>query len=255
MDLPTAFITSARRARRPVILTGAGVSQESGIPTFRDALSGLWASFDAERLATPEAFAADPALVWGWYEGRRAQVLRCRPNAAHEAIAEWGRRVPGLTLITQNVDGLHERAGSREVVALHGSLHRPYCVDCGRPHALPPTAPDLPADGARLRPPTCRACGGLIRPGVVWFGELLPVAALERAMTSVAECDLLLSIGTSALVYPAAQLPLEAAERGVPVAQINPEPTPLDAIATWSLRGTAATTLPALLARAWGKAD
>ncbi len=255
MILPDKLLAAIRDAERPLILTGAGVSRESGIPTFRDALSGLWARFDAERLATPEAFAADPALVWGWYEWRRALVLGCRPNAAHEALADWGRRVPGLTLVTQNVDGLHERAGSRDLVALHGSLHRPRCADCGRPHTLSAAVPDLPEGGARLWPPACTVCGGLIRPGVVWFGEQLPEAALERAMRAAAECDLCLSIGTSALVYPAAQLPLDAAARGVAVIQINPEVTPLDGVATWSLRGPAARLLPDLLARAWKTMD
>lgn len=248
MDVPDALLAALRHATRPLILTGAGVSRESGIPTFREAREGLWARVDLEQVATPEGFAADPARVWGWYEARRAQALGCMPNAAHHALADWGQRVPGLILVTQNVDGLHERAGSRDVLALHGSLHQPRCADCDAAH---PPPPDPPTSDAPQSPPRCRACGGLIRPGVVWFGELLPFTALARALEAVEHCDLLLSIGTSALVDPAAQLPLAALARGVPVLQINPEPTPLDARATWNLHAPAAATLPGLLARAW----
>ena len=240
-------------SRHLVVFTGAGVSQESGIPTFRDALTGLWARFDAERLATPEAFAADPALVWGWYEWRRRRVLACQPNAAHLAIAELARRLPRLTLVTQNVDGLHERAGSTEPIELHGSLHRPYCSRCGRAHALSGELPQLGDEGERLVPPSCGDCGGLVRPGVVWFGEPLPAAALDQAHRAVTSCDLLLSIGTSSLVYPAAMLPRRAAEYGARIVQINPDATPLDDVAAFNLRGPAARILPELLDQAWSE--
>ena len=249
--IPATLIARLRASRHLVVFTGAGVSQESGIPTFRDALTGLWASFDAEQLATPEAFMADPALVWGWYEWRRGLVLRCQPNAGHRAIAELARRVPRLTLITQNVDGLHERAGSPAVLSLHGSLHRPFCVDCGQTHPLPDAPPELPDGGDRLPPPHCRSCGGLIRPGVVWFGEPLPMDVWQAADAASAGCDLLLSVGTSSLVYPAAELPLKAAAQGALVVQINPAVTSLNAVAGVNLRGTAARILPALVAQAW----
>lgn len=238
-------------SRHLVVFTGAGVSQESGIPTFRDALTGLWARFDAERLATPEAFAADPALVWGWYEWRRRRVLACQPNAAHLAIAELARRLPRLTLVTQNVDGLHARAGSPDPIELHGSLHRPYCSRCGRAHAVADDLPELADAGEPLTPPGCSACGAPVRPGVVWFGESLPAGALEQAHAAVTDCDLLLSIGTSSLVYPAAMLPRRAAEHGARIVQINPDATPLDEVAAFSLRGPAARILPALLDQTW----
>jgi NAD-dependent deacetylase len=249
--IPATLIARLRASRHLVVFTGAGVSQESGIPTFRDALTGLWASFDAEQLATPEAFMADPALVWGWYEWRRGQVLRCQPNAGHRSIAELARRVPRLTLITQNVDGLHERAGSPAVLSLHGSLHRAFCVDCGQTHPLPDAPPELADGGDRLPPPRCGNCGGLVRPGVVWFGEPLPVDAWQAADAASADCDLLLAVGTSSLVYPAAELPLKAADQGALVVQINPAVTSLNAVAGINLRGTAAQILPALVAQAW----
>ena len=239
-----------RLCRHLVILTGAGVSQESGIPTFRDTLTGLWSQFEAERLATPAAFKADPALVWSWYEWRRAQVLACEPNAAHAAIAELAHRVPRLTLITQNVDRLHQRAGSPEVLELHGSLHRPCCHACRRPYALT-GPPPLPDEGQRLPPLRCAHCGGRIRPGVVWFGEMLPANILKQAEAAARDGDLFLSVGTSALVYPAAGLPWAAAEAGVLVAQINPDTTPLDSLAAVNLQGTAAQILPELVARAF----
>lgn len=249
--IPATLIARLRASRHLVVFTGAGVSQESGIPTFRDALTGLWASFDAEQLATPEAFMADPALVWGWYEWRRGQVLRCQPNAGHRAIAELARRVPRLTLITQNVDGLHERAGSPAALSLHGSLHRPFCVDCGQTHPLPDSPPELPDGGDLLPPPRCGSCGGLIRPGVVWFGEPLPVDAWQAADAAMADCDLLLAVGTSSLVYPAAELPVKAAAQGALVVKINPAVTSLNAVAGINLRGTAAKILPVLVAQAW----
>ncbi len=162
---PPELLTRVRTCRHLLVLTGAGVSQESGIPTFRDALDGLWDRFDPAQLATPEAFDADPALVWGWYAWRRSQVLLCEPNPAHRAIAALTHRVPRLTLVTQNVDGLHRRAGSPDVLELHGSLHRPYCRDCGHPHALSDNSPDLASEGSPLPRRGARAAAGPFAPG------------------------------------------------------------------------------------------
>ncbi|MFB1488440.1 MULTISPECIES: NAD-dependent deacetylase [unclassified Thiocapsa] len=252
---PPELLTRLRACRHLLVLTGAGVSQESGIPTFRDALNGLWGRFDPARLATPEAFDADPALVWGWYAWRRAQVLLCKPNPAHRAIAALADRVPRLTLVTQNVDGLHQRAGSPDVLELHGSLHRPYCRDCGHPHALSECTPDLASEGFPLPPPRCECCGGPVRPGVVWFGEALPGDVWDTAETAAKDCDLVLVVGTSALVYPAAVLPLTALEHGAGLVQINPDVTDLDDLATFRIRGTAARFLPELVRQGWPDAD
>ena len=225
---------------RITALTGAGMSAESGIPTFRDAQTGLWARFDAQRLATPGAFNDDPALVWGWYRWRAAAVLRAAPNAGHLGLARLEALGHEVTVATQNVDDLHERAGSARVLHLHGSLFASRCIDCAAPPAGEPlrACPEaVPADGGREEPPACAACGGRLRPGVVWFGEGLPQATWRAAAEAVADCDLLLVIGTSALVYPAAALPLAAIESGTPVLEINPEPTALSSQvdASWRL--------------------
>jgi NAD-dependent deacetylase len=233
------------RAGRIVIFTGAGVSAESGIPTFRDALSGLWEQFDPRRLATPEAFGDDPALVWGWYEWRRAAVQQVEPNAGHRALAAIEQRAPECVVVTQNVDDLHERAGSKEPIHLHGSLFAPRCSACGRPATVANGAP--PVEG-RVPPPPCDHCGAPIRPGVVWFGEALPVDAFEAAVAAAANCDLLITVGTSAVVFPAAEIPQVTARMGGAVIQVNPEPTPLDAVARVNLHGPAAEVLPALAA-------
>jgi NAD-dependent deacetylase len=238
------------RAKRVVVLTGAGISAESGVPTFRDALTGLWERFDAQALATPEAFRAAPALVWGWYEWRRSLAQRVRPNAGHRAVAAIEARVPACTVITQNVDDLHEQAGSAAPLHLHGSLFAPRCSACAHPAPVAGPA-DEPAAGRRLTPPGCAMCGEPVRPGVVWFGEALPAEALAAAVEAAAECDLALTIGTSGLVYPAAVIPQVAHRFGAAVVQVNPQETPLDPIATVNLRGTAAEILPALVAAAW----
>jgi len=251
-DFDSALITALQGAQKIAVLTGAGISAESGIPTFRDALTGLWRNFDAEMLATPEAFQRDPALVWGWYEWRRMKTLAAQPNAAHMAIAELARRVPQLSLITQNVDDLHERAGSADVQHLHGSLQNPRCFDCGRPFSLPDGILEEPEDGDwRLSPPKCRDCGGLIRPGVVWFNELLPADILEGAFESSRSCDLLIVVGTSGVVYPVARLPEVASRAGRKVIQINPAKSELDSVCTWNVRGSAGKLLPALISRAF----
>lgn len=211
-----------RGAQHVVVFTGAGVSAESGIPTFRDALTGLWERFDPAQLATSEAFLADPSLCWGWYEWRRNKVIRAQPNGAHLAITELGRHVPKLTVVTQNVDDLHERAGIQDVIHLHGSLHSPRCIDCGQAHTSPLASDALPEDGSRIEPPQCSACSGYVRPGVVWFGEMLPEDAWSAGLAAAEECDVFLSIGTSGIVYPAAELPLRALGQGAVVVHVNP---------------------------------
>ncbi|MGE8174806.1 SIR2 family NAD-dependent protein deacylase [Pseudomonas fluorescens] len=211
-----------QRANHVVVFTGAGVSAESGIPTFRDALTGLWERFDPAQLATAEAFRADPSLCWGWYEWRRLKVLQAQPNDAHIAIAELAKHASKLTVVTQNVDDLHERAGSQGVIHLHGSLHSPRCIDCGNAHEAPLPSDELSEDGCRLEPPKCNACNGYIRPGVVWFGETLPEAAWCAGLAAAEGCDLFFSIGTSGAVYPAAELPLRALNKGAMVVHINP---------------------------------
>jgi NAD-dependent deacetylase len=215
------------RARRMTVVTGAGVSAASGVPTFRGA-GGLWRNRQAQQLATPEAFARDPVLVWEWYAWRRETIAACAPNAAHEAIAAWSRR-PGFTLVTQNVDGLHERAGTKNVVRYHGSIWTLRCAGgCGAADW-----DDLRVPLAPL-PPRCPACGALARPGVVWFGEAIPSAAMHAA-DAATDCDLFLSIGTSSVVYPAAGLLARARARGALTVEINPEPTGSDVDAAIAL--------------------
>ncbi len=225
-------------AHRVVVLTGAGVSAESGVPTFRGT-DGLWRRHRAEDLATPEAFARDPRLVWAWYDWRRQAIAGCRPNAAHAAIAALERRVPDFLAITQNVDGLHRTAGSRRIVELHGSLWRVRCVAEGL-SAENLTVPLHPL------PPRC-SCGALLRPDVVWFGEALPTEAIRRAYDATEACDVMLVVGTSALVQPAASLPTIAKAHGAYVVEVNVEPTPLTALADESHRGKAGEVLPGLL--------
>jgi NAD-dependent deacetylase len=235
-------------ARRVVVFTGAGISAESGVPTFRDALTGLWERYDAQALATPRAFENDPDLVWGWYEWRRSLIERVHPNPGHVAVAAIEARAAHTVVVTQNVDDLHERAGSRAPIHLHGSLFTPRCAACSR--AAEPGPGVEPEEGRRLAPPRC-PCGGAIRPGVVWFGEALPEEALEDAVQAATDCDVLLTVGTSGLVYPAAEIPKVAAMFGGMVIQVNPQPTPLDAVAAVNLHGTAATVLPQLVSVAW----
>jgi NAD-dependent deacetylase len=242
------MLNALRKARHIAVFTGAGVSAESGIPTFRDAQTGLWKQFDAARLASPQGYRADKALVWGWYEWRRMKVLQAAPNPAHFAIAELADQTEKLTVITQNVDDLHERAGSVGVIHLHGSLHKPRCFACARPYQFSSDIPVEPADGRRLEPPRCTKCNGRIRPGVVWFGEVLPEAEWQRAKIIMRNCDTLISVGTSSLVWPAAQLPIDAVRYGATVIQINPDETSLDSIAHFNLRGKAGDILPRLVA-------
>jgi NAD-dependent deacetylase len=249
VQLAPDLISRLGRARRLVVFTGAGVSAESGIPTFRDRQTGLWRHFDAQALATAEAFERDPALVWGWYEWRRSLVQGAEPNAAHRAIAALQGRVAQLTLVTQNVDDLHERAGSPHVLHLHGRICHPYCSVCGHEFAL--SKATVPEDGSRLPPPRCSACGGPVRPGVVWFGEALPTGAWEQALEASRGCDAFLCVGTSSIVEPAAGLTrLAIAARSITV-QINIDQTPLDDLVTLNLRGPAGSVLPELVAAVW----
>ena len=234
-----------REARHILVLTGAGASAESGIPTFRDALTGLWEIFDPAQLATADAFEDDPELVWGWYEWRRALVARCAPNAGHDAIARMQALAPRVSVVTQNVDDLHERAGSAEVIHLHGSIDAPRCFDCGLGWdggQQPPSEP------ARLAPPRCPDCGGMIRPGVVWFGEALPQREWLAAEAAANSCDLALVVGTSSLVYPAADLPRQALASGATVVEVNLEPGGLGG---HYLCGRAGEVLPSLVDAAW----
>jgi NAD-dependent deacetylase len=237
-------------AQHIAVLTGAGVSAESGVPTFRDAQTGLWANFRPEDLATPEAFRANPQRVWDWYAERRAKLAAVRPNAGHLALAEFQQRHPGrLTLITQNVDGLHQQAGSTGVLALHGNLFEDRWLDpCpnGDPHGGKAGACN-PAGAAPGQPPYCAECRNLVRPAVVWFGEMLPPETLAAAEHAASTCDVMLVVGTSGMVYPAAGLAHQARRAGAHVVVLNPEPTDLDAVAHLRLAGTSALWLPLLL--------
>jgi NAD-dependent deacetylase len=225
-------------ARSVTVLTGAGVSAESGVPTFRGP-GGLWNNHRPEDLATPQAFARDPQLSWQWYDWRRQRVAAVQPNPGHHALAELEGRGQEFALITQNVDGLHRAAGSRNVIELHGSIWRLRCTECKREEENR-TVP-LPA-----LPPRC-ACGGLQRPAVVWFGEALPAAAIERAARAAKRCDVFLVCGTSAVVYPAAALPQRALAAGAKVVEINLEATPFSDAAHVSLRGKSGEILPRLV--------
>ncbi len=244
MQFPPELVTFLRSAQRVTALTGAGVSQESGLHTFRDAQVGLWSQYRPEDLATPEAFARDPKLVWDWYAMRRARAGDAQPNPGHFALAEMSRRVPHFTLIAQNVDGLHQRAGSRDVLELHGSIVKVRCADCGT------FASTWTDDGVNV--PRCAACGGLLRPHVVWFGESLPRAELELAVTAARTCNLFFSIGTSGLVQPAASLAHAAKNRGAVVIEVNAEETPLTPKTDYFFNGKSGEILPELLRAVWG---
>jgi NAD-dependent deacetylase len=225
-------------AKRIAVLTGAGISAESGLPTFRGA-GGLWRSFRAEDLATPQAFARDPHLVWEWYDWRRSVHAKCAPNAGHRALAAMEASAEEFTLVTQNVDNLHEQAGSRNIVHLHGSLWRVRCTRCAREEANA----QVPLDPL---PPMC-GCGGMQRPGVVWFGEPLPEAEWRAAVAAAQAADVFLVVGTSSLVYPAAALPRLALEHGARVIEVNLDATDLSVVTHCSLRGKAGEILPQLI--------
>lgn len=225
------------QARSVVVLTGAGVSAESGIDTFRDSKnSGLWSQFNPHELATPQAFAKDPKLVWEWYEWRRDKARSAQPNKAHEVIAEWENQYPSFLLVTQNVDGLHQRAGSSHILCLHGNATEVRCTLSAQIFSRPDPFDELP--------PRCR-CGALLRPNIVWFGESLPSGAMETAYAAVENCDLLVVVGTSLVVYPAASLVPAAIQKSIPVIEINTEPTDFSSRSI-SLIGKAGELLPRL---------
>lgn len=233
---------AARRvadAQRVACLTGAGVSAESGVATFRDAQTGLWSRFSPQQLASQEGFAADPGMVWQWYMARLDAAHAAQPNAGHVALAELARLTPHFHMVTQNVDDLHERAGSSDVIHLHGSIARFRCNHCRRPHALTPDEQAAPL------PPRCIHCQGPVRPAVVWFGEMLPEHALQAAWRAAEGCDVMLVVGTSGVVYPAAQLPVVAKQHGATVIEINPEPGA--AVADIVLAGPSGEVTPALV--------
>jgi NAD-dependent deacetylase len=243
---PTALLARLRRAKHVVVLTGAGVSAESGVPTFREAQTGLWARYDPHELATPEAFQRHPERVWEWYRWRQALIKDARPNRGHLALVRLVELVPTFTLVTQNVDGLHQQAGNRGVIELHGNIHRTICSVEGT-HRQVGSAID--EDEGRL--PRCVSCGALLRPDVVWFGEALPRTALTAAVAAVDTCDMFFSVGTSALVYPAAALPQMAAQGGAVTVEINTDRTPLSRLVDYHLHGPSGVFLPALLHAAW----
>lgn len=226
--------------QRSAVLTGAGISAESGVPTFRGQ-GGLWRQYRPEQLATPQAFARDPKLVWEWYDWRRGLIGACQPNPAHHTLAEMEARLPDFTLITQNIDGLHRLAGNQRVLELHGDIWRMRCTREGT-RLVDRTTP-LPE-----LPPRCPQCGALLRPDVVWFGEALPADVLQAAFDHAAACDIMLVVGTSAVVQPAASLPLVAKQNGAVLVEVNPQPTPLSDYVDLSLRQPAARALPQL----WG---
>ena len=243
IKIPPDLIASLRDARQVTVLTGAGTSAESGVPTFREAQTGLWARFRPEDLATPGAFRANPQLVWDWYQWRRGLVSEAEPNPGHYALADietsFTYHASRFTLITQNVDGLHQRAGSQNVIELHGNINRTKCSQCGK-IVSDWVEPDNP-------PPRCPHCGGLLRPDVVWFGESLPPEAIQTAWQAAENCDVFFSIGTSAVVQPAASLPSIARQNGAVLVEVNPSPTPLTGLATYVLQSPSGEVLPALV--------
>jgi len=238
-DLPPELRSRLGRARRAVAFTGAGISKESGLDTFRDA-DGVWQKVRPEDMATLDAFRRRPAVVWSWYAERYRRAAAVEPNPAHRALARWEEIFPYFTLVTQNVDGLHQRAGSKNPIELHGTLAWARCDFCGRRMAMDEAVAQYPD-----RPPVCD-CGGLLRPAVVWFGETLPERALDAAEEAATSCDLFLSIGTSGNVFPAAGLIDVAHQCGAWVIEINPEPTAFSRLAHLALRAPAGEALPAL---------
>jgi NAD-dependent deacetylase len=238
LAIPGAAIQALRDARHVFALTGSGVSAESGVPTFREAQTGLWENFDPHELATPEAFLRDPELVWRWYRWRRELVAGVEPNPGHFALAELASHVPRFDLVTQNVDGLHQRAGSTGVVEFHGNLFTDRCFVEG-------CVVEIADAGSGI--PHCPSCGGHVRPGVVWFGENIPGEALHAASMAAEHCDVFLSIGTSAVVWPAAGLAETAAQRGATVIEINLDATPLTGQSHFAIQGKSGALLPELV--------
>jgi NAD-dependent deacetylase len=228
-----------RRSRKVVALTGAGISKESGIPTFRDAQTGLWSNFNPEELATPSAFRRNPGLVWRWYDYRRQEFGKVEPNPGHFALAEMESRLPEFMVITQNIDGLHDKAGSKNVIELHGNIKLTKCFDNEHPAENVPLGLE--------EPPKCSICGSLLRPDVVWFEEPLPHKQLRTAWDAAETCNVMLVIGTSGIVQPAASLPLYAKRAGAKVVEINPTETPLTELVDMYLSGPSGEILPAIV--------
>jgi len=245
MDFPADLIQLLQNVKRIVALTGAGVSQESGLRTFRDAQMGLWTQYKPEELASPEAFRRDPKLIWDWYAWRREAVKAVRPNAGHYALAKMENCVPEFTLITQNVDGLHRMAGNQNVLELHGNIQHVRCADCY-------TFSEIWDDDTESVP-RCKVCNGLLRPDVVWFGEALPRDQLEAAVEAARSCNVFFSIGTSGVVQPAASLAFAAHNRGAVLVEINAEPTPLTSKADYFLQGKSGEILPELVRIIWSE--
>lgn len=238
MILPAGFDAIVRRCRSVCVLTGAGVSAESGVSTFRGA-DGLWNKFRPEELANVDAFLANPKMVWEWYAYRRKLLSDVKPNAAHTALARLESLVPDMLIATQNVDGLHQLAGSTKVVEIHGTIRKNHCQSCKLPVDIGLTE----SDG----PPSCPACGGMVRPSVVWFGEMLPLEAFGAAEKAARHCDLFLSIGTSGIVYPAASLPFTAKNSGAYLLEIDPDNTLLSSYADGIIRAPATLGVSAVV--------
>ncbi len=233
------LIETIRSAKKIVVLTGAGISAESDVPTFRDAQTGLWASFKPEELATPEAFLRNPKMVWDWYAYRRDMVDKVKPNPGHYALVELEKTATDFLLITQNIDNLHQQAGNRNIIELHGNIKRVKCFKEGTVVSQWQETGDVP--------PRCPDCGNYLRPDVVWFGEMLPFGAMEKATEAARSCDVFFSVGTSSVVYPAAYLPYDALRRRATVIEVNPEETPLTEHAHYHLQGKAGEVLPELM--------
>lgn len=246
LTVPPRLVATLRTARHVAVLTGAGISAESGLATFRDAMSGLWAKFRPEELATPEAFRRNPRLVWNWYAERRVKIEQASPNPGHLALVDIERRVPRFTLITQNIDSLHQRAGSSSVIELHGNIARVKCFEEDQ-------VIETWEEGAEP-PPLCPRCGGFLRPDVVWFGENLPQGAFASAVEAAARCDLFFSIGTSGVVEPAASLVRVASRLGATVVVINLDVDTLIEDKLYHIHAQAGGVLPALVQAAWPSA-
>ena len=227
-----------KKCRALAVSTGAGISKESGIPTFRDAQEGLWANYDPQQLATPEGFRSNPELVWQWYNTRRKKIGDCKPNPGHYALVELEKAIPEFTLITQNIDNLHRKAGSKNIVEFHGNVFRFKCFDNEHPVE---TVPDNDPS-----PPVCH-CGSPVRPDVVWFGEVPPLDCFEKAGQALESCDVLLVVGTSGTVYPAASFPSQAKQAGAVVIEVNPEPSAITPLTDEFLQGPSGDVLPKLV--------
>ena len=245
-NFPPQLIETMRNAEHIVVLTGAGISAESGVPTFRDAQTGLWAQYDPQELATPEAFARDPKLVWEWYTWRRELLAEAQPNPGHYALVEMAEKASHFTLITQNIDNLHRTAGSDPVIELHGNLARIKGAESGRVY------PEQEWKAFSGTPPQEPSSGEYMRPDVVWFGEMLPEDKIIPAIEASMACDVYFSIGTSSVVHPAASLVVNAIRNRATVIEINPNETPVTAYATYAIAAPSGEVLPDLVTAVWG---